>query len=80
MEKQLFEDINGADQVGDMIWTFYNPTLRVAIGPHIIGEKFTSATIDFEFGILELYKGDATLVFKGRFEFNLLTIEVLPLS
>lgn len=55
MERELF-DWEGWDQQDTMDFTFYNVTLKVPVGPFPAGEKFDSALIAFNTGVLKLYR------------------------
>jgi len=54
VEKQLF-DFDGWDGDHECM-IYYDPTLKVQIGEHPIGSKFSQAIIMFDKGVLQLTK------------------------
>lgn len=60
MEQQLF-DWTGWDQQDTSAFIFYDVTLKVDIGEHKVGTKFSSAFVDFgQAGTLEFYRDSET--------------------
>lgn len=73
MEKQLF-DWAGWDQADTAAFTFYKVKLKVQIGRHKPGKKFSMAFVDYEKGILELYATvDTTIAEEFKLALTLLT-------
>jgi len=64
MEKQLFDYPGQCDYITDMGFQFYDITLKVDVGNFNKGEKFPEAFLDFDNGILALFRGGKEWKFK----------------
>jgi vacuolar-type H+-ATPase subunit B/Vma2 len=71
MVDRLFDHTDGEDQVTDLGIQFYGVTLKVPIGPHEVGEKFDTAYVDFDGGVLALYN-DGVEVYTASLELQTL--------
>jgi hypothetical protein len=67
MERQLFY-WDGWDDIETGVYQFYKVVLKTKVGSFEPGEKFDAAVVDYQKGILHLYRGD---VIVGVFELRL---------
>lgn len=63
----LFDYVEGYDCVTDLGMQFYSVTLKVPVGPYKVGETFESVYVDFDEGVIALYR-DNREVYKGKME------------
>jgi hypothetical protein len=54
MERQFF-DWTGWDGGDEGNYLFYNPTLKVDLGPYKAGETLKTAIVDYQYGWMELH-------------------------
>ena len=60
MEKQIFE-YEGYDLVDDMCSIFYDCKLKIDFSSYKVGDEFSTISVDFEKGIMELYEDNEIL-------------------
>jgi len=64
MQKQIFNYNGGWDDVGDNALQFYDVTLIIDIGNFSKGDKFSEACVDYDSGLLTLYRDGSEWKFK----------------
>jgi hypothetical protein len=69
VERQFF-DWTEWDDLGDYMLQFYDPVLKVDLGEFKAGQKFNTATVNFQNGEMEFYNDNDDVIATFQLTFN----------